>query len=222
MTGYSWQANREKDLVSVKLGQFFVDSYLAKTDPAVASTFFCDRLELTPPLLVQMRGVEGPLDSTVAFVERARAAGVDVDLEVYTGMPHNFAKFRTPICAVAYARMGRWTQGGGGPRIMDARSAKPGPACQAAHRYDHLVRLHRYDEVASLFAEDAEWFMPTGAVTRGRTTIGQAFEAYLGDRRPIFRTDNYSHDGPYCVMEVSMWCGSTPKGKSNSVPTGWR
>lgn len=103
---------------------------------------------------------------------------------------------------------------------MDRGSDKPGPACKAAHRYDHLVRLHRYDEIASLFAEDAAWFMPTGAVTRGRAAIGQAFEAYLGDRRPIFRTDNYVDDGLCCVMEVSMMVRVDLDGKVVLGPDG--
>lgn len=115
LSGYSWLANRDKDLVTVKLGQFFADSYLAGTDPAEASKFFFDQLELAPPILVQMGGVEGPLDSTVAYVERARAAGVAVDLEVYTDLPHNFAKFRNPVCDVAYARMALWTRSIGNP-----------------------------------------------------------------------------------------------------------
>ena len=66
---------------------------------------------MAPPILVQMGSVEGPLDSTVAFVERARAENVTVDLEVYTDMPHNFTKFRSPICDVAYERMALWSKG---------------------------------------------------------------------------------------------------------------
>lgn len=111
LAGYSWLANRDKDLVSVRLGRVFVDSYLGGADPADACRFFFERIELAPPLLVQMGNVEGPLDSTVAYVERARAAGVAVDLEIYTDMPHNFSKFRNPICDCAYARMGLWTRG---------------------------------------------------------------------------------------------------------------
>jgi len=108
LSGYSWQANRDKDLVSVELGPYFVDSYLSGTNPAAASAFFFDQLAMAPPILVQMGSVGGPLDSTVAFVERARAEGVTVDLEVYTGMPRNFSKFRSAICDVAFRRLALW------------------------------------------------------------------------------------------------------------------
>lgn len=111
LTGYSWLANRDKDLVTAKLGQFFLDAYLEGADPAAACEFFFDRLELAPPLLVQMGGAEGPLDSTVAFVERARALGVPVNLEVYADMPHNFAKFRSPISDIVYANAAEWAKG---------------------------------------------------------------------------------------------------------------
>ena len=90
------------------------------------------------------------------------------------------------------------------PPISASHSGEFGPACQAAHRYDDLVRTQRYDEIASLFAPDPVWFMPTGTVARGRDEIGRSFQSYLGDRRPIFRTDNYVDDGLFCVMEVSM------------------
>lgn len=110
LTGYSWLANRDEDLVTADLGRFFLEAYLADADPAVACAFFFDRLELSPPLLIQMGGVEGPLDSTVAFVERARALGVPVDFEVYAGMPHNFAKFRSPISDIVYENAAEWVR----------------------------------------------------------------------------------------------------------------
>ncbi len=110
LTGYSWLANRDKDLVSAALGQTFVDAYLQGTNPADAVSFIFDQIELSPPLLVQMGSIEGPFDSAVAYVERARATGVSVDFEVYTDMPHNFSKFRSAICDTAYARIKQWAQ----------------------------------------------------------------------------------------------------------------
>lgn len=110
LDSYSWLANRDLDLVTPHLGAAFVKAFLGDATATDAVKFFYDELELAPPLLVQMGGVEGPLDSGVAYVERARALGVPVDLEVYSQMPHNFAKFRNPICDVAYARIGLWAQ----------------------------------------------------------------------------------------------------------------
>lgn len=110
LDSYSWLANRDLDLVTPHLGAAFVKAFLGNAAASDAVKFFYDRLELAPPLLVQMGGVEGPLDSGVAYVERARALGVPVDLEVYSQMPHNFAKFRNPISDVAYARIALWAQ----------------------------------------------------------------------------------------------------------------
>lgn len=106
------------------------------------------------------------------------------------------------------------------PWTKAARSAEVGPACKAAHRYDDLVRTQRYGEIAPLFAPDAVWFMPTGKVAHGRDEIGRSFQSYLGDRRPIFRTDNYVDGGLFCVMEVSMKVRVDVDGKVALGPDG--
>lgn len=50
-------------------------------------------LESLPPLLVQAGGAEALLDDAQALAERARAAGVQVSLSLWNGMPHAFQLF---------------------------------------------------------------------------------------------------------------------------------
>ena len=46
-----------------------------------------------PPLLIQVGDRETVLDDSVLFADKARAAGVDVDLQVWDGMIHVFQMF---------------------------------------------------------------------------------------------------------------------------------
>lgn len=63
--------------------------YLGDRDPhlPLVSPFYAD-LHGLPPLLIQVGGDEYLLDDAQRFVPRARAAGVDVTLQVYAGMWH--------------------------------------------------------------------------------------------------------------------------------------
>ncbi|NIF74597.1 alpha/beta hydrolase, partial [Burkholderia sp. Ap-962] len=56
------------------------------TDPYV-SPLYADPAGL-PPLLIQAGSTEVLLDDSRRFAERARAAGVEVDLQVWPRMPH--------------------------------------------------------------------------------------------------------------------------------------
>ena len=47
-----------------------------------------------PPLLIQVGDRETVLDDSIMFADKARAAGVDVELEVWDGMIHVFQMFR--------------------------------------------------------------------------------------------------------------------------------
>lgn len=59
-----------------------------------------------PPLFLQAGGCELLLDDAVRLSEKARAAGVDVRLNVYSDMPHAFQLF-TPFLPEAVESMGR-------------------------------------------------------------------------------------------------------------------
>jgi acetyl esterase/lipase len=68
--------------------------YLGGTDPRtpLASPLFAE-LGGLPPLLVQVGTAEVLLDDSTRFAERARQTGVDVDLEVWDDMIHDWHAF---------------------------------------------------------------------------------------------------------------------------------
>jgi acetyl esterase/lipase len=70
------------------------DLYLGGADPAtpLASPALADFTGL-PPLLLQVGDAEVLLDDSIAVERRARAAGVDVELEVWDDMVHVFQAF---------------------------------------------------------------------------------------------------------------------------------
>ena len=58
----------------------------------LASPLYADLTGL-PPLLIQVGDRETVLDDSIMFADRARAAGVDVELQVWDGMIHVFQMF---------------------------------------------------------------------------------------------------------------------------------
>lgn len=69
-------------------------NYLGDHDPRdpLVSPLYGD-LGSLPPLLIQVGDRETVLDDSVLFADKARAAGVDVELEVWDGMVHVFQMF---------------------------------------------------------------------------------------------------------------------------------
>ena len=69
-------------------------NYLGEGDPydPLVSPLYAD-LGGLPPLLIQVGDRETVLDDSVMFADMARAAGVDVDLQVWDGMIHVFQMF---------------------------------------------------------------------------------------------------------------------------------
>ena len=80
-------------------------------DP-LASPFFADAAELAglPPLLIQVGDRETVLSDSTLFADRARDAGVSVDLEVFSGMIHVFQQFPDELTEAreAIASIGRF------------------------------------------------------------------------------------------------------------------
>ncbi|MCX7031475.1 MAG: alpha/beta hydrolase [Spirochaetes bacterium] len=91
-SGASWGFNSEKDLM-IEEGKEreAVRLYLRDTDPRspFASPSFAD-LGGLPPLLIQVGSHEVLLSDSERFAEKARAAGVDVQLEVWPEMQHEW------------------------------------------------------------------------------------------------------------------------------------
>ncbi len=69
-------------------------TYLAGADPRhpYASPLYADMHGL-PPILIQVGDAEVILDDSTRFAAKARAAGVDVTLEVWDQMPHVWHAF---------------------------------------------------------------------------------------------------------------------------------
>ena len=70
-------------------------------DP-LASPLYGD-LRGLPPILLQCGGRETVLDDSVMFAERARTAGVEVELEIHEDMIHVFQMFAVELAAARQA-----------------------------------------------------------------------------------------------------------------------
>jgi acetyl esterase/lipase len=91
-----------------------VDLYLNGTDPrnSQASPLFAD-LRGLPPTLIQVGSSETLLSDATRFAEKAKAAGVDVTLEIWEGMQHEwqFAVGIIPEAQKAVERIGEFVKG---------------------------------------------------------------------------------------------------------------
>lgn len=88
-------------------------TYLAGVDPRhrYASPLYAG-LHGLPPILIHVGGAEVILDDSTRFAAKARAAGVDVTLEVWDLMPHVWHAFAglLPESGQAIERIGGWLQ----------------------------------------------------------------------------------------------------------------
>jgi len=92
LTGESYQTRAEADPYFTKSqAAGLVASYLDRADPRdpLASPLYGD-LSGLPPVRVHVGDDEVLLDDSRRYVERAVAAGVDAELDVWIGMPHGF------------------------------------------------------------------------------------------------------------------------------------
>jgi acetyl esterase/lipase len=112
LSGATVEANRDEDpMVRASVLALMAEAYLGEADPRspTASPLFADLAGL-PPLLVQVGTAELLLDDSRRFAERARAAGVDVTLEVWDDMIHVWHSFADilPEGREAVARIGSY------------------------------------------------------------------------------------------------------------------
>jgi monoterpene epsilon-lactone hydrolase len=92
-TGASYEANRNKDpFFSRETTMFLASLVLGEggnaRDPFASPLY--GQLAGLPPTFLQAGADETLLDDSRVFAERARAAGVEVRLEIYPGMLHSF------------------------------------------------------------------------------------------------------------------------------------
>jgi epsilon-lactone hydrolase len=92
LSGESWASRADADPIFVKEQvQGLVDAYLAghAPDDPVASPLFAD-LSGLPPVRFHVGDAEVLLDDSLRWAEKAAAAGVDVHVDIWDGMPHGF------------------------------------------------------------------------------------------------------------------------------------
>jgi acetyl esterase/lipase len=113
-SGESWVFNAKKDiLIEERKERQAVDLYLRGADPRtpLASPSFAD-LRGLPPLLLQVGSHEVLLSDVTRFAEKARLAGVEVTLEVWPDMQHEwqFAARLMPEGRQAISRIGEFVE----------------------------------------------------------------------------------------------------------------
>jgi epsilon-lactone hydrolase len=118
-SGESWGFNAKKDvMIDERKERQAVEMYLKGADPhnPLASPSFAD-LRGLPPLLLQVGSYEVLRSDVERFSERARQAGVQVSLEVWTGMQHEwqFTARILPEGRRAISRIGQFVQAALGP-----------------------------------------------------------------------------------------------------------
>ena len=113
-TGETIKTKAELDpFVTPKDGEFMAKLYLKETDPKnyLASPLYAD-LEGLPPLYIQVGTSEILLDDSLRLAEKAKKAGVDVELDVWEDMIHVFAAFASwaPEGQQAIEKIGKFIQ----------------------------------------------------------------------------------------------------------------
>ena len=94
-TGASYVSRAEADPIHQRsMILALAKNYLGVQDPCDprVSPLYAD-LKGLPPLLIQVGDRETVLDDSVVFADKARAAGIDVNLEIWDGMIHVFQMF---------------------------------------------------------------------------------------------------------------------------------
>ena len=92
LSGASWMTRAAADpYFTYSQAAELVRSYLNGTDPSnPAASPLCADLTGLPPIRVHVGDDEVLLDESVRFVDRALAAGADVQLDIWEGMVHGF------------------------------------------------------------------------------------------------------------------------------------
>ena len=113
-SGRSYETNREKDAFFQKtIIDMLASQVLGGVDARhpFASPIFAD-LKGLPPICLQVGADETLLDDSRTLADRAKAAGVEVSLEVFPGMLHSFQMMagRAPEADDAIARLAHWVR----------------------------------------------------------------------------------------------------------------
>lgn len=105
-------------------------------------------------------------------------------------------------CTPVFAQVSINPQGDVFDSPPPAASASGRPACQVAQRYIDLTAEEKYDQLGSLFSDDAVFVAPTGTVLRGSKAIGEFYATFLPRIKPRNVPISFIADGNQCVMEL--------------------
>ncbi|MHA2247319.1 MAG: alpha/beta hydrolase [Candidatus Hodarchaeales archaeon] len=106
----SYFKNAPTDPVLADLGIFWwAESYLAGVDPIRISPVNADLTDL-PPILIQASTSEMLFEDSTRFVERAKAAGVDITLQLWDDTLHVFHDFGLPESKEAINKIGKFVK----------------------------------------------------------------------------------------------------------------
>jgi monoterpene epsilon-lactone hydrolase len=95
LSGASIKTNVRSDvMLQPEMFDIVLQAYLGTTDPRtpLASPLYAD-LHGLPPMLLQAGGGELLRDDAIRFAQRAREAGVEVELAIWEGMFHGWQMF---------------------------------------------------------------------------------------------------------------------------------
>jgi epsilon-lactone hydrolase len=100
VTGASYETRSEADPINERrmiraMARAYLGDSIDPREPPVSPLFA--NLTGLPPLLIQVGDREILLDDSRIFAEKARAAGVDVQLEIWDGMIHVFQQFASEL-----------------------------------------------------------------------------------------------------------------------------
>ncbi len=110
LTSDSYFKNAPTDPVLADLGIFWwAESYLAGVDPIRVSPVNADLTGL-PPILIQASTSEMLFDDSTRFVERAKAAGVDITLQSWHDTLHVFHAYELPESKEAINKIGEFVK----------------------------------------------------------------------------------------------------------------
>ena len=112
LSGNTYKTNADLDWISYEASKFNTPLYCGEEDPKnpYVSPIFGDFNKL-PPLFIQVGSHEVLYDDAIRLGERAKAAGVDVMVDVWEGMFHGFQMFYDfgPEAKAAIKRMSEFT-----------------------------------------------------------------------------------------------------------------
>ncbi|AYG69583.1 alpha/beta hydrolase (plasmid) [Rhizobium sp. CCGE531] len=112
-TGATYEINRAKDIAFAKEGVDWLAANVlgegADHKNPLASALYAD-LRGLPPVYLQAGADETLLDDSRMFAERAKAAGVEVQLDIYPEMLHSFQMMagRAPEADAAIEQLAKW------------------------------------------------------------------------------------------------------------------